>query len=140
MLTVYPACFVKEESGYSVVFPDLNDLATCGDTIETAMGMAVDCLAGYIHWLEKDGDPIPEPSPMTAIDLAAVAEEMEVEKEDIFINMISVDVAAYAKEHFDKSVKKTLTIPAWLNSAALEMNLNFSQILQEALLEKVRAR
>ncbi len=140
MLTVYPACFVKEENGYSVVFPDLNDLATCGDTLETAMAMAVDCLAGYIYWLEKDGDPIPKPSPMTDIDPAAIAKEMEVESEEIFVNMVSVDVAAYAKEHFDKSVKKTLTIPAWLNNAALEMNLNFSQVLQEALLEKVRAR
>ena len=54
--------------------------------------------------------------------------------------MVSVDVAAYAKEHFNKSVRKTLTIPAWLNTAALEMDINFSQVLQEALLAKVRAR
>lgn len=140
MLTVYPACFIKEEGGYSVIFPDLNDLATCGDTLEKAMDMAVDCLAGYISWLEKDGDPIPEPSPMAAVDPMAIAKEMEVEAEDVFVNMVSVDVAAYAKEHFDKSVKKTLTIPAWLNSAAMEMNLNFSQVLQEALLEKVQAK
>ncbi len=56
------------------------------------------------------------------------------------VNMVSVDVAAYAKQHFEKSVRKTLTIPAWLNNAALEMGLNFSQILQEALLAKVQAR
>ena len=60
--------------------------------------------------------------------------------EEAFVNMVSVDVEAYAKEHFDKSVRKTLTIPAWLNAAALEMNLNFSQVLQEALLAKVQAR
>lgn len=54
--------------------------------------------------------------------------------------MVSVDVETYAKEHFDKSVRKTLTIPAWLNTAALEININFSQVLQEALLEKVQAR
>lgn len=53
--------------------------------------------------------------------------------------MVSVDVEAYAKEHFDKSVSKTLTIPTWLNSAAVEMNINFSQVLQEALLAKVQA-
>ena len=47
--------------------------------------------------------------------------------------MVSVDVASYAKEHFEKSVKKTLTIPAWLNSAALEKGINFSQVLQDAL-------
>lgn len=140
MLTIYPACFVKEEGGYSVVFPDLNDLATCGETLEEAMAMAVDCLAGYIYWLKKGGDPIPDPSLLTAIDPAAVVQELEVETEDAFVSMVSVDVTAYAREHFEKSVKKTLTIPAWLNSAALEMNLNFSQVLQEALLAKVQAR
>lgn len=59
---------------------------------------------------------------------------------EAFVNMVSVDVEAYAKKHFDKSVRKTLTIPAWLNTAALEMNINFSQVLQEALLAKVQAR
>ena len=50
-----------------------------------------------------------------------------------FVSMVSVDVASYAKEHFEKSVKKTLTIPAWLNNAALEKGINFSQVLQDAL-------
>ncbi len=52
--------------------------------------------------------------------------------------MISVDVPSYAKEHFEKSVKKTLSIPMWLNQAALEENINFSQVLQEALIMKIR--
>ena len=54
--------------------------------------------------------------------------------------MVSVDVASYAKEHFEKSVKKTLTIPTWLNTAALEQNINFSQTLQDALKEKLNLR
>ncbi len=115
-------------------------MATCGDTLDEAMAMAVDCLAGRIRWLERDGDPIPAASPMNEIDLDAVAGELEIQSEEAFVNMVSVDVEAYAKEHFDKSVRKTLTIPAWLNAAALEMNLNFSQVLQEALLAKVQAR
>ncbi|MDE7297819.1 MAG: type II toxin-antitoxin system HicB family antitoxin [Lachnospiraceae bacterium] len=139
MLSIYPACFFKEENGYSVIFPDL-DVATCGETMDEAMAMAVDCLAGRLRWLEKDGEPIPEPSPMNSIDLAAISKELEIEPEEAFVNMISVDVEAYAKEHFDKSVRKTLTIPAWLNTAALEMDINFSQVLQEALLAKVQAR
>ena len=49
MLSVYPACFFKEGNGYSVIFPDLNWLATQGDTLQEAMEMAIDCLAGYIH-------------------------------------------------------------------------------------------
>ncbi len=139
MLSMYPACFFKEENGYSVIFPDL-DLATRGDTMDEAMAMAVDCLAGRLHWLKQDGDPIPQPSPMNAINLAAISKELEIEPPEAFVNMVSVDVAAYAKEHFNKSVRKTLTIPAWLNTAALEMDINFSQVLQEALLAKVRAR
>ena len=101
MLSMYPACFFKEENGYSVIFPDL-DLATCGDTLDEAMAMAVDCLAGRIRWLERDGDPIPVASPMNEIDLDAVAGELEIQSEEAFVNMVSVDVEAYAKEHFVK--------------------------------------
>jgi predicted RNase H-like HicB family nuclease len=139
MLSVYPACFFKEESGYSVVFPDLNWLATCGETIDEAMAMAVDCLAGYLYTCEKDGDDIPVPSLIADIDMAAVAEQISPGDSvgEAFVNMVSVDVAAYAKEHFEKSVRKTLTIPAWLNSAALEQGINFSQTLQEALIGKL---
>ena len=139
MLSIYPACFFKEENGYSVIFPDL-DVATCGENINDAMAMAVDCLAGRLRWLKQDGDPIPEPSPMNAIDPTTISMELEIEPEEAFVNMVSVDVDAYAKAHFDKSVRKTLTIPAWLNAAASEMGINFSQVLQEALLAKVQAK
>jgi len=54
------------------------------------------------------------------------------------INMVSVDVSEYAKEHFEKSVRKTLSIPEWLNNAAQEKKINFSKTLQEALIEKIR--
>ena len=139
MLSMYPACFFKEDSGYSVIFPDL-DLATCGETLDKAMSMAVDCLAGRLHWLMKDGDIIPEPTPMNSIDPTAIAKDLEIQPSEAFVNLVSVDVEAYAKEHFDRSVRKTLTIPAWLNAAALEMDINFSQVLQDALLAKVQAR
>ena len=133
MLSAYPACFFKEESGYSVVFPDLNDLSTCGETLDEALRMAVDCLAGYLYWLKKDGEAAPAPSPVDAIRLADVAAELEVPTEGAFVIIITVDVEEYAKTHFEKAVKKTLTIPAWLNTAALEQNINFSQVLQDAL-------
>lgn len=139
MLSIYPACFFKEESGYSVIFPDFN-LATCGETLDEAMAMAVDCLAGRLWWLQKDGDSIPVPSSMNNVNPATVAEDLEINPSESFVNMVSVDVEAYAKEHFEKSVRKTLTIPAWLNAAALEMNINFSQVLQDALLAKLQAR
>ena len=64
---------------------------------------------------------------------ADVAAELEVSMDGAFVNIITVDVEEYAKTHFEKAVKKTLTIPAWLNTAALEQNINFSQVLQDAL-------
>lgn len=131
MLSAYPACFFKEDSGYSVVFPDLNYLSTCGSTLDEALSMAVDCLAGYLFWLEKDGESAPPAS--DKVDLEAVASELEISCDDAFVNVITVDVAEYARTHFEKSVKKTLSIPAWLNDAALKQGINFSQVLQEAL-------
>ena len=139
MLSIYPACFFKEATGYSVVFPDLNHLATCGDTLEEAIEMAVDCLAGYLYTLKKEHQEAPKPSDMSSIDPAAIAAGLDLPTGEAFVNMVSVDVNDYAKAHFERSVKKTLTIPAWLNDAALEKNINFSQVLQEALKEKLRA-
>lgn len=138
MLSAYPACFLKEDQGYSVVFPDLNYLATCGNTLEEALTMAVDCLAGYLYRLQEDGETAPAASAIDKINAKEVAGELEVASDGAFVNIVTVDVAEYAKIHFEKSVKKTLTIPAWLNDAALAKNLNFSQVLREALMEKVK--
>ena len=140
MLTIYPACIFKEEDGYSVVFTDLNWLATCGETLEQAMEAAVDCLAGYIYMGRKEGEEIAPPSKMEAVDINKIAEELETTSENAFVNVIAVDVEIYAKEHFEKAVKKTLTIPSWLNKIATEQNINFSQVLQEALLAKVKMK
>lgn len=133
MLSAYPACFIKEDNGYSVIFPDLNNLSTCGHTLDEAFSMAVDCLAGYLHWLQKDGEIAPAASSIERINPAEIAEELDVIPEKAFVNIVTVDVEEYAKVHLEKSVKKTLTIPAWLNKAALEQNINFSQVLQDAL-------
>lgn len=135
MLSAYPACFIKEETGYSVIFPDLNYTATCGDTLEEAFAMAIDCLAGYVHSCREEGEDIPSPSHLQDIRLEDVKAELELDniREGSFVNMVTVDVAEYARTHFNKSVKKTLSIPAWLNAAALEQGINFSQVLQDAL-------
>ncbi|MCR5238431.1 MAG: type II toxin-antitoxin system HicB family antitoxin [Lachnospiraceae bacterium] len=139
MLSIYPACFFKDETGYSVVFPDLNWLATNGSTETEAMNMAVECLAGYLYSLMNDGEQAPAASAMGDVPLDAIARELDADTNGAFVNMVSVDVAEYAKEHFEKSVRKTLTIPVWLNVAAKEKKINFSQTLQEALLAKIRA-
>ncbi len=137
MLSAFPACFFKEETGYSVIFPDLNSLSTCGSTLEEALSSAVDCLAGYLYLLQKEGENIPLASPLSQINVLELSKEYEVSYEEFFVNLVTVDVEEYAKAHFEKAVKKTLTIPAWLNAAALEQNINFSQVLQEALKTKL---
>ena len=76
---------------------------------------------------------------MSDVSLDSVAKELDADIAGAFVNMVSVDVTEYAKEHFEKSVRKTLTIPAWLNVAAQERKINFSQTLQETLLAKIRA-
>lgn len=141
MLCAYPACFIKEETGYSVLFPDLGT-ATCGETLDEAMRMAVDCLAGVLYLMKKDGETPPTPSQPGEVEPAKVLAELYGEGEepplsDAFVNMITVDVEEYARRHFERSVKKTLSIPAWLNEAALRAGLNFSQVLQEALKERL---
>ena len=138
MVSAYPACFFKEENGYSVIFPDLNYLGTCGDSVEDAFAMAVDCLAGYLYWQQQDNERVPEPSKLSEIDVNSLMEELEIECEEFFVNMVTVDVKEYAKVHFEKAVKKTLTIPSWLNKLALEQGVNFSQVLQDALKERLK--
>lgn len=139
MLSMYPACFYKEDDGYSVVFPDLNYLATQGDSFEDAMEMAVECLASYLYIAQRDGEDVPAPSSLVNIDPVAVAKELDPDLSvgEAIVNLVSVDVAEYAKKHFEKSVKKTLSIPAWLNEAAVAQGVNFSQVLQRALKEQL---
>ena len=133
MLSMYPACFYKEkEGGYSVIFPVLG-IATCGDDINQAMSMAVDCLAGYLYELKLRKEEVPAAPDMDKIDIDAEYNDYE----SAFVNMVTVDVDEYAKKHFEKSVKKTLTIPSWLNELAVANGINFSQVLQTALKDKL---
>lgn len=132
----YPVCIYKENTGkYSIVFPDLNNLATFGDNLTEAMAMAVDCLAGYIYSLRMEGCDIPVPSELKEIRL----EEYD-EVDEAYTSMIFVDVDDYAKIHFNKPVKKTLTIPMWLNTMAINKNINFSQLLKKALIEELNIK
>lgn len=139
MLSIYPAIFYKEKDGYSVIFPDLNYLSTCGENLNDAMEMAIDCLAGYLYTAKLDDDKLPTPSKIDDIHPIDIADTIRFDGKDSFINLISVDLEDYAKTHFNKSVKKTLTIPEWLNREATKKNINFSKVLQEALIAKLRS-
>ena len=93
MLSAYPACFYKEENGYSVIFPDLDYLATCGETLEEALSMAVDCLAGYLYWCNREGESIPQHSALVDISIQDVARELEFDFSEAFVNIITADIA-----------------------------------------------
>ena len=119
---VYPAIFTKESDGkYSVVFPDLEGCYTTGDDLADGIYRAEDVLAFTLYGLEKRKLPIPEPSETLSVG------------EGAFVNRIACDTIEYQKRNNNKAVKKTLSIPEWLNEKAVEANLNFSQVLQEAL-------
>ena len=92
MVSTYPACFFKEDNVYSVVFPDLNWLATSGNTEIEAMNNAVECLAGYLYMLKVDNDTIPSPSSIKDINLKDVVIELGADTRDAFVNLVSVDI------------------------------------------------
>lgn len=139
MLEMYPACFIKEKNGYSVVFPDLNYLATQGDDMRNAMEMAVECLAGYLFDAKIEHEEVNKPSKYSDINIVKFAKEYGIKKDDVLVLMVSVDVDEYAKKHFCKAVKKTLTIPKWLNDECIKRNINFSKVLKEALISEINA-
>lgn len=137
MLTAYPACFFKEKKGYTVIFPDLNYLSTCAKSIDEALKMAFDCLIGYLYSCKIEKKEIPKATNINKINIKSIAQKLDLVYESAFVNIVTVDFTEYTKTHFEKSVKKTLTIPYWLNNIALEKNINFSQVLQEALKQRL---
>ena len=137
MLSVYPAIFYEnKDGGYAVIFPDLNHLATCGNSLNDAMCMAIDCLAGYLYDEKLEGNKLPLASSLKDVDIHSEDDDDD-DYVNSFVNMVSVDVEEYAKLHFNKAVKKTLTIPKWLNDMAVSKNVNFSKTLQNALIEEL---
>ncbi|MDO4394152.1 MAG: type II toxin-antitoxin system HicB family antitoxin [Bacillota bacterium] len=124
MKYVYPAIFKPEDNGmYSVIFPDIEGCYTCGNDLAHAIFMAEDVLACALCHYEDTGRSIPAHSSPEAI---------EIEKND-FVNYVYCDITEYRKKHSNRAVKKTLSIPEWLNEAAIAKGLNFSQVLQDGL-------
>ena len=124
---LYPACFYpcEEQEGYTVVVPDLPGCVTQGRSLLDAIGMAVDAASGWILDEMEDGNPIPPASKIE--DVCAD------DRPGGFVNLIVLDINAYAEKYGEKAVRKNLTIPAWLNTYAEANNVNFSRVLQDAL-------
>lgn len=122
---IYPAIFSKDEEGYLVHFPDLEKCYTRGDTLEEAMEMAEDVLSLVMYEYERRMKMIPEPTPIKQIQTKACE----------IVSLVMGDTLEYRKRYNNKAVKKTLTIPEWLNEEASAAGVNFSLVLQEALMK-----
>lgn len=124
MLFVYPAIFHKENDAYWVEFPDLEGCHTYGSSITEAMESAQEALGGYVLTLLEQNKKLDSPSDISSLNV-----------EDGFSSLVSCNIDQYKDT---KAVKKTLTIPSWLNDRAVKMGINFSQVLQEALISKIQ--
>lgn len=119
----YPAIFTKEDGGYSITFPDFASCYTAAETLEDGLEMAQDALCLTLYDLEEDDDVIPAPTPMQEL----------IPGEGAFATLVACDTTQYRKFFDNKAVKKTLTIPSWLNTLAEKAEVNFSVTLQNAL-------
>lgn len=121
---IYPAIFTPEENGsFAIDFPDIEGCYTCGDDLADGMEMARDALSLMLTHLEDEKRAIPPASSINDLNVRANG----------FATYISCDTAVYRRLMNNTAVKKTLSIPSWLNDAAISAGLNFSQILQDAL-------
>lgn len=126
---IYPACFYPNDSGYTVTIPDLPGCITEGKNIAEAIEMAVDAASGWILDSIEDGGSIPK----ATTDISSI----HLDYPDGMINFIVLDMDSYAEKYGEKAVRKNCTIPSWLNVAAERKNINFSAVLQQALIEQL---
>lgn len=146
MKVIYPVLFYEEkEGGFSVFVPDLSkelniSASTCGKTLEEAMYMAEDLIAGLLLDEIEEGNKIPKANKIEDVSFEELEKELDIENWDYiskFKTYIAVDISAFAEKWGKELVKKTVNIPKWVNTKAEEMKINFSKTLEEALLEKI---
>mgnify|MGYP002869163113 CR=1 FL=1 len=126
MKYVYPAIFEEaEEGGYNVSFPDIPGAFTCGDDMADAIFMAEDAVAMMLADYEDSGKPVPKPSKIGDIKSSGI------------VSLVRADTDEWRKLVDNKAIKKTLSIPNWLNTKAEKAGVNFSQTLQDALMSKL---
>ena len=130
MKLIYPAIFspCMEKEGYTVEVPDLPGCVTEGDDLADAIEMATDAASGWILGELEDGNNIPSPSQRRDIQT----------DDDSFINMLVLDMDAYSEKYGSKAVRKNITISAWLNTYGEKNHINFSKVLQDALLKQAK--
>lgn len=119
----FPAFFTYDEDGISIEFPDLPGCLPCAQTTEEAFRNAKEALGLHLFGMEQDGDTIPKPTSVKDLRPQAGAA----------VAMVEVFMPSVRDRINNKVVKKTLTLPAWLNREAEGANVNFSLVLQEGL-------
>ena len=124
---VYPAVFTEEDCGYSINFPDLENCFTSAETLGEGIKMANDVLCLTLYEMEQAGKPIPAPSSIRDIRV----------NDHEFVNLIACDTVEYRKFFDNRAVKKTLSIPSWLNDMSERADVNFSATLQAALKQQL---
>lgn len=125
----YPAIFHQDNNAYFVEFPDLQGCLTNGDTVESAYENAKEALGLY---LDTDDDTYDR-----VINKPSSIEEIFLKNPNSIVMLVEYDSIEYARKYKTRAVKKTLSIPEWLNDLAIKENINFSSVLQEALLKKL---
>lgn len=126
MRYVYPVIFKQEENQYSVNVPDLDGCFTFGASLFEAIEMARDAMAMWLCKAEDNNEVLPQ---------ASKAENIKADGG--FINFIDVDTQEYRRLNDNRAIKKTLSVPSWLNAKAERAGINFSQVLQDALKVKL---
>ena len=125
---IFPAILNYAKDGISIVFPDLPGCLPCAQTSEEAAKNAKDALGLHLWGMEKDNDAIPHPSDIVKLKYA----KNEV---PLLVEVFMPPIRARLNNRF---VKKTLSIPQWLNAEAERAGVNFSRTLQKALKEELR--
>lgn len=129
MKVIYPVIITKDEAEatetYLVKIPDLDGL-TQGSSIANSIDMARDYIGLTIMDREDDHEDIPESNTVLPKTDKGIA------------TLVDVDIDTYRKKHDSKIVKKTLTIPNYLNELGKEQNVNLSELLTNALKQKVK--
>ncbi len=126
---VYPAIFGYEDENkqVGVYFPDIPGCTAQGTGYADAVEQAQGALSLHLWSMEEDGDYIPAPSRVQDIKPDT----------DEFVTIVKVFMPAYRKEMDSRAENKTITLPHWLNQAAKRAKINFSQLLQEAIMKKL---
>lgn len=129
----YPTIFTQVADSVLVEVPDM-EILTEGKDIVDAISMARDAIGVTGISMEDHGEAIP---------VASKLQDIEVEKGtfygkgESFVSIVDIDFLEYRKSIENKTVRRSVTLPSWLNKEAEKANINVSRVLREALMEQL---